>query len=65
MLGADTQANPDYYSVREIAQRLGVSETTVRSWIQSGSLTAVRIGKLYKVKVSDFGEWLGRRQVAS
>lgn len=33
-----------YLRVREVAERLGVSERTVRRWISTGKLPSIRIG---------------------
>jgi excisionase family DNA binding protein len=37
------------YSVDEVAKRLGLHVRTVRSYVRSGRLRAVRIGKQYRV----------------
>jgi excisionase family DNA binding protein len=34
-----------YQTVKEVADRLKVSEATVRSWIKTGALRAIDIGK--------------------
>jgi excisionase family DNA binding protein len=33
-----------YYTVRQVSQRLQVSEQTVRNWIRKGTLPGVKIG---------------------
>ena len=38
-----------FYSVDEVARRLGLHVRTVRSYVRSGRLRAVRIGKQYRV----------------
>lgn len=38
-----------FYSVDEVAQRLGLQVRTVRGYVRSGRLKAVRIGKQYRV----------------
>ncbi len=38
-----------FYSVDEVAKRLGLHVRTVRSYVRSGRLRAVRIGKQYRV----------------
>jgi excisionase family DNA binding protein len=34
---------PEFLTVKEIAQFLGMSEKTVRRWVQRGSLTAIKL----------------------
>jgi excisionase family DNA binding protein len=34
----------NYFTVRQVAVKLGFSEKTLRNWIDSGRLAAVRVG---------------------
>jgi excisionase family DNA binding protein len=43
-----------YWTVAELAQRLRLSEQTLRNWIDQGSLPAVRIGRRVRVLNFDF-----------
>ncbi|MGV9211498.1 helix-turn-helix domain-containing protein [Micromonospora sp. RB23] len=43
----------DMYSVEQVADRLGLHVRTVRGYIRSGRLRAVRIGKQYRIAASD------------
>lgn len=38
---------------KEVAQRYGVKTATVWAWIRSGKLTAVQIGRIYRVRPED------------
>jgi excisionase family DNA binding protein len=38
-----------FYTIPEVAQKLGVNILTVRRWIDSGRLTASRIGRPYLI----------------
>jgi excisionase family DNA binding protein len=52
------------YTTKEVAQLLRVSPRTVQDWIRSGTLTAVRYGRLLRIRQADlatFGEVLTRR----
>lgn len=51
-----------YQTVREIAERLEVSEATVRGWIRSGSLRAIDIGKGWRVADTDLNSFLTVRE---
>jgi excisionase family DNA binding protein len=47
------------YTTDEVAKLLRVSQRTVQVWIRSGALTAVRYGRLLRVRQADlaaFGE---------
>lgn len=46
---AESGAGPSFYSVREVADRLGVHPETVRRLIHDGRLEAVRIGRVLRV----------------
>jgi excisionase family DNA binding protein len=50
----------EMYSVEQVAERLGLHVRTVRGYIRTGRLRAVRIGKQYRIARSDLGELTGR-----
>lgn len=43
----------DWYSVEQVAERLGLHVRTVRNYIRDGRLTAVKIGKQYRIARAD------------
>lgn len=45
---------PKKYSVRELAEHCGVSELTVRNWINDGKLKAERIGRPIFISEEEF-----------
>ncbi len=49
------------YSLEEVAERLGLQVRTVRSFVRSGRLKAVRIGKQYRVAREDLESITGPR----
>ena len=52
------------YTTDEVARLLRVSQRTVQVWIRDGMLTAVRYGRLLRIRQADlatFGEVLPRR----
>ena len=54
------------YTTDEVAKLLRVSQRTVQVWIREGQLTAVRYGRLLRVRQADlanFGEVLTRHPV--
>ncbi|GAA3739939.1 helix-turn-helix domain-containing protein [Spinactinospora alkalitolerans] len=50
------------YSVEQVADRLGLHVRTVRGYIRSGRLKAVRIGKQYRIARADLEALIGRPQ---
>ena len=46
------------YSVEEIAEMMGVTKITVYSWLKSGKLKGVKIGKYWKIKDTYLDDFL-------
>lgn len=46
----------DWFTTKQIAERLNVTERTVRRFIEAGDLTAIELGKRagYRISASDF-----------
>lgn len=56
----DTKMNSTverWYSMKEICEHLGVSRDTVLIWIEKREMPAVKMGRLWKFKVSEVDEW--------
>jgi excisionase family DNA binding protein len=51
------------YSVREVADQLGVHPETIRRLIHDGRLEAVRIGRVLRVYGHAVDEFLARQRV--
>jgi excisionase family DNA binding protein len=52
------------YTIDEVAKVLRVSQRTVQEWIRGGLLSAVRYGRLLRIRQADldtFGEVLPKR----
>ncbi len=45
--------NEEYFSVKEVAEKLKVAYLTVYRWIRSGRLDAKRFGKQYRISKYD------------
>jgi excisionase family DNA binding protein len=43
----------EYLTTKEVAERLSISEQTVREWIKENKLPAVKIGRRYRITVAD------------
>ncbi|WP_435204655.1 helix-turn-helix domain-containing protein [Micromonospora sp. bgisy143] len=55
----------DMYSVEQVAERLGLHVRTVRGYIRSGRLKAVRIGKQYRIAARDLNALTGQTPAAA
>lgn len=51
-----------YQTVQEVADRLKVSEATVRHWIKEGALRAIDVGKGWRVSDHDLDDFLHRHE---
>jgi excisionase family DNA binding protein len=51
------------YSVRHVADQLGVHPETVRRLIHDGRLTAVRVGRVLRVEATELNGFLARQRV--
>lgn len=43
----------EYLTIKEVSERLSISEQTVRIWIKDGKLPAVKVGRRYRVTIAD------------
>lgn len=62
-LGPDPRAEP-WVSVDNVAAHLGVRKDSIYRWIESRGLPARKIGKLWKMKLSEVDEWVRARGAA-
>lgn len=53
-----------YQTVKEVADRLKVAESTVRHWIKLGQLRAIDIGKGWRIADADLNSFLRLHQTA-
>lgn len=50
----------EYLTTEEIAQTLKVNIVTVRRWIKSGKLPATFLAKEYRIKKTDFDDFINK-----
>jgi excisionase family DNA binding protein len=57
-------AEPRFYTVEDVARLLSVHPETVRNWIKSGQLKAIRLGGAagYRITEEAFEQFLRERQ---
>lgn len=56
--------NDSYQTVKEVADRLKVAESTVRHWIREGELRAIDIGKGWRIADGDLARFLAAHETA-
>ncbi|HEY2464730.1 MAG TPA: helix-turn-helix domain-containing protein [Steroidobacteraceae bacterium] len=54
-----------FYSLNQVAERLGLHVRTVRAYVRNGRLKAVRIGKQYRVAQEDLDSITGADEARS
>ncbi len=52
----------EWLTVEQIAKELGVHPETIREYIRDGSLNAVQLKRSYRVRRTDYEEFLKRRE---
>lgn len=50
-------------TTKEVAEKLKVTQKTIRNLIESGELPAYRFGRDYRIKEEDFEEYLKQSKV--
>jgi excisionase family DNA binding protein len=54
-----------FLTPQEVSSLLRVSVYTVRRWIKDGDLPAYKVGRSWRIRESDIGEWLSQNQSAA
>lgn len=52
-----------FLTPKQAAEILLISEKTVTSWLRSGKLSGVKVGKYWRIMEQDLEEFLGQRRV--
>lgn len=50
-------------TISEVAEKLQVSEKTVRNWVEAGKLEAFRFGQAYRIRTEDFDNFVEASRV--
>lgn len=56
------QTPPQFYTVEEVAEALGISARTVRRRVAEGALHVHRIGRSLRISADDFRAFLALRR---
>lgn len=59
----DKQAAPKYYSTKQVSEMFDVQPYTVRVWIKSKKLRAIRLGNKLKVEHQELVRFANERYV--
>lgn len=51
-----------YYTVKEIADLLQLTERGIQQWIRQGKLTAYKMGREYRIEEKDFQAFMESRK---
>ena len=63
LTGIDVGRSTGLFSVRQVADQLGVHPETVRRLIHDGRLDAVRVGRVLRIHSSELDVFLARQRV--
>ena len=55
------ESQPRFVTVAEVAEELRVSNMTVYRLVQSGQIPAVRVGRSYRIRATDFDRYLSEQ----
>ena len=47
-----------WVSMKEITAYLGINRDTVLNWIEKRGMPAVKVGRLWKIKISEVDAWM-------
>ncbi|MCF0124120.1 MAG: helix-turn-helix domain-containing protein [Ruminiclostridium sp.] len=53
--------NPNFYTIEEVTEFFGIHRTTVYKWIQDGTITAMKVGRSWRIQREEFDDWLDFR----
>lgn len=56
------QEKTEWLTVEQIANELGVHPETIREYIRDGLLVAIQLKRSYRIRRSDYEEFLKRRE---
>ncbi len=51
------------YNCEQVAQRYGVNKKTVWKWIKERKLSAIKVGKLYRIKENDLEDFENKNKI--
>jgi len=53
-----------FYTIKEVAELLKVSDGGVRKWLKTGKLKGIKLGRIWRIKKSDLEEFVNERRGA-
>ena len=58
MSNKKTDESERWLGLGEIAQHIGISKDTIRTWIKKNAIPHHRIGRQYKFRISEVDSWV-------
>jgi len=52
----------DFYTVKEVADKLGFTVPGVQKWIREGRVTAFKFGREYRILKSDLDDFVAKNK---
>jgi excisionase family DNA binding protein len=62
VVAAPAMPDQQLLTVEQVAQEFQLTSQTIRNWIKSGALSAVKIGHVYRVRQEDVDAMMRRHQ---
>lgn len=56
-------SEPEFYTVKQVAEKLQIKTQTVRDLIWRGELPAISVGRLWRIAVKDFDAYVKRSRL--
>ena len=50
-----------FYTIKEVAELLKVSDGGVRKWLKTGKLKGIKLGRIWRIKKSDLEEFINEK----
>lgn len=51
-----------FYTIKEVAELLKVSDGGVRKWLKTGKLKGIKLGRIWRISKSDLEEFINERR---
>ena len=63
MMNADPKSEQEFYSLQQIAEKLGMSRMTIYRYVKSKKLPAYQFGRDFRVRQSDLDDFISNQKL--